>query len=278
MKILLAEDNLTNQKLVLRQLEVLGYGADVVADGQAAVEAVMRSHYDLILMDCQMPILDGFEATLSIRQWESEQSPTAPKTVVVAMTASDLRRDRDRASAVGMDDYLVKPVRKETLSALLVRWGTEIVQANSGVASRPEQLSNNNAASNVVALSPSQASELSRSIDVHLDRNYLHQLSDHNPEFELELLQLFIQDSQCQVEKLRQAMSSQNLQEIEQIAHHIKGASANVGAKLMQTAATQIEEQALQKQTTGFRAWLAAIEASLHQIQQFLVQKGYLGS
>jgi signal transduction histidine kinase/CheY-like chemotaxis protein len=114
--ILVADDNAVNRKLTLQQLKKLGYGAEAVEDGRAAVEAVLGGHYDLVLMDCEMPGLDGFEATRVIRAAERRGGGHIR---IVAMTANALEGDREACLAAGMDEYLAKPVQLEALRAVV---------------------------------------------------------------------------------------------------------------------------------------------------------------
>lgn len=117
LRLLLAEDNLVNQKVALRLLEKIGYRADVVANGLEAIAALERQPYDIVLMDVHMPELDGLETTRQICQrW-----PAHP--IIAAMTANAMQGDREECLAAGMDDYVSKPVKLEELEAVLARWG-----------------------------------------------------------------------------------------------------------------------------------------------------------
>jgi two-component system sensor histidine kinase/response regulator len=122
LRILLAEDNVVNQRLAVRVLERMGHSVDVVEDGSGAVRAVANDHFDLVFMDVQMPVMDGFEATTTIREHERTTGLHVP---IVAMTAHAMKGDRERCLEVGMDEYLTKPFDTAALRNVLDRFFPE---------------------------------------------------------------------------------------------------------------------------------------------------------
>jgi CheY-like chemotaxis protein len=121
--ILLVEDNEINMEVALEMLGSIGYGCDRAVNGYEAVEAVKRNRYDLVLMDCQMPLMDGYDATRRIREWERSERPGS-RVPIVAVTAHAMKGDRERCMDAGMDDYITKPVESEDLAAAISRWIT----------------------------------------------------------------------------------------------------------------------------------------------------------
>ena len=133
-RVLLAEDNIVNQKVALRVLRAFGVTAVLAVDGQQALALAKASQFDAILMDCQMPVMDGYEAARAIREWESTSS--GKHIPIIAMTANALTGDRARCLASGMDDHVAKPFRKETVGAALAKWlNREIQGANCAAVS-----------------------------------------------------------------------------------------------------------------------------------------------
>lgn len=248
LKILLVEDNIVNQKVTLNQLSRLGYDADIAANGQEALYMMSQIPYDIVLMDCQMPVMDGYDTTRNVRQLEQG---SGRRTCIIALTANAMKEDRDRCMEAGMDDYLSKPTRKDQLATVLQRWSQ--VLASSEVI-HPE----------LASVDPEVLSELA------IDWEHLHQISDGNREFEMELLQVFVRDTRSHLQVVTQAIVNQDVQRIHQEAHHIKGASANVGATAMHEIAEKLEQQVRQNQLEGGVALVAELEAFLQQVEAFL--------
>ncbi|PIK89527.1 histidine kinase [Synechococcus sp. 60AY4M2] len=273
LRILLAEDNPVNQKVALRQLESLGYKADVVANGQEVLDLLQQVRYDLILMDCQMPVMDGYEATRRLRQRERG---SGHHTVVIAITANAMHEDRERCLQAGMDDYLSKPVLKEDLERVINYWSRQIASSALGAANGPT--------SEVASPAPPSPKGASGNSDPTLpypiDSAYLERATGGDSQFQRELLQVFVQDCQNLLPRLRQAVAAGNAEDLRKIAHRLKGASANVGAHAFSQAARELEHLGVQLAQQGSQAdelaWASAsqkleeLERILADIRQYL--------
>jgi PAS domain S-box-containing protein len=218
LRILLAEDNVVNQKVAIRLLGQMGYRADVAANGLEAIEAVERQTYDVVLMDVQMPELDGFEASREInRRWPGKR----PR--IVAMTANAMEGDRELCVAAGMDDYVAKPIRVEELVAALGR-----CRPRGSAGARRD------AAPNVGVPTASAAGVIDRAVIERLTATM-------GPAFAAELIDTFIDDARQLVAALRKALTATDRDAFRRAAHSLKSTSESLGAFGLATLARELE-------------------------------------
>jgi CheY-like chemotaxis protein/HPt (histidine-containing phosphotransfer) domain-containing protein len=207
LRILLAEDNVVNQKLALRLLQQMGYRADVAANGLEVIAAVERQAYDVVLMDVQMPEMDGLEASREItRRW-----PAGARPRIVAMTANAMHGDREMCLAAGMDDYLSKPIRVD-----------ELVTALERSAERPRAI-------------PGEAAAT-------LDEAALARLrSEMGAAFIDELLNTFVDDTRELLDTLRKTLAGGDVDAFRRAAHSLKSSAATIGAAALSALAADLE-------------------------------------
>ena len=217
--ILLAEDNPTNQKVAQLILRKLGYACHIVDTGQAALEAVGTLPYALILMDCQMPVMDGFEATRKLRQMEQEAG--LPRLPVIALTANAMQGDREKCLAAGMDDYISKPVNAEKLGDTLDRWMRRARRAEQ--AAEPRET--------VTAGGGLMPVDIKRLVE------------DLGEEEVRVILTVFLDDAREIMAQLRDALVG-NLPDAVRLAHSIKGSAGNLSAEELAGLAGKIEQDA----------------------------------
>jgi two-component system, sensor histidine kinase and response regulator len=258
-RILLAEDHPLNQRVATAMLDNLGLEVDVVADGSEAVKAAMSTSYRAILMDCQLPILDGYEATREIRRLEG----SSRRTPVIAVTASPTSSHRQRCLAAGMDDYLTKPLSVRTLAAVLDRWAPARSDTDIGA----------DAAQGSPAIDVGQASEAKLAgpaLDTHiLDR--LERLGKASGEDLLgELTALFLREADASVASLREALSVNDDSAVNRWAHTLSGASANLGATDLASLCATLANPGAPGGMVDGEAQLARIEAELERVRSAL--------
>jgi PAS domain S-box-containing protein len=291
LKILVVEDNAINQKVVINQLKQLGYPADCAGNGQEALDILEKKEYDIVLMDCQMPVLDGYGATVVLRKRERADR----HTVVIAMTANAMKGDRERCLASGMDDYLSKPVDMTALGAALEGWEKSMLSRLEGLSQAKEpveptggqslakepvepvggrfQAESGNESSSSGMPASSKSSATSYVAGELMDLERLNDVSGGDAEFQRELLQAFVADARDKLAMIKQALQSSDCQTIVAQAHQLKGASGNVGVPSMQATAKTLEMQAREQNLQGADELVASLENTLELVEVFMASQ-----
>jgi CheY-like chemotaxis protein/HPt (histidine-containing phosphotransfer) domain-containing protein len=242
-----AEDNATNREVILAQLRKLGYTAEAVANGAEAIDAVQSEGYDLVLMDCEMPVMDGYEATSRIRQ--SNQ----PRMPIIALTASAMASDRDRCLSEGMNDHLAKPVELPRLAEVLAKW----MPAN-GTAR--------------VASGPMVAGGKKLAI---FDVEALLRRLMGDKELASAVLKGFLADAPSQFKQLRAKLDQEDTPGTRLQAHALKGAAATVGAEALYSIALAMETAASAKRLDSCCDLLPQASDEFEIFRQTVKSKGW---
>ena len=220
-RILLAEDNPVNQKVGRGTLEKLGFNVDIVANGADAVEAWGSGRYDLILMDCQMPVMDGYQAAREIRTREAGKG----RIPIVALTADAMQGTEQHCREAGMDDYLTKPLNRSRLKTTLAKYLP---------LPTPE----------ITAMSSTASDKPTAPTEDPIDWDQFMTVTDSDPQFAQELAQVFIDSGDAALRDIRAAIANNDLPSVQRVAHSFKGSSANIRADKASGAASRLEEAA----------------------------------
>ena len=245
-RILLAEDNMVNQKVAMRILEKGGHRIDAVANGKEALETLSRVQYDIVLMDIQMPEMDGYAATQEIRNPQS----AVRNIPVIAMTAHAMKGDREKCLAAGMDDYISKPVKPKELLGIVQRWaGKQVLHA-------------------VV-----ENDKPSAPITSPVDMKYLQEITGGDSEFEREITELFLKDTGEHLSELKMAIDEGDATALEREAHTVKGAGVNMGANKLGELALALETKGRSGSLEDAQDKLTELEAEFRRVKGFLEEK-----
>jgi CheY-like chemotaxis protein/HPt (histidine-containing phosphotransfer) domain-containing protein len=255
-RILVTDDNLVNRKIAVRMLEGLGYQADTAENGRQALEALARLPYDLVLMDCQMPVMDGYEATRKIREIENTVGARhavplpglpSPHIPIIAVTAGAMAGDRERCLAAGMDDYIAKPVKKETLDAALKRWLAPVheetpVGAQFIAPSSPSTVPIVPPQAGVMNHAPTNRPVIEQPALNLAVLAELRALQGEGPEDLLTMLvEYFLRDTPSRLASMRTAAAQKDARALERVAHTMKSSCASLGAVPMAELCAQLE-------------------------------------
>ena len=233
--ILLAEDNVNNQKLALMVLDRLGYRADVAGNGIEVLDALKRQSYDVVLMDVQMPDMDGLEATRKIR----EQWPDQTKPWIVAMTANAMQGDREMCLTAGMNDYVTKPIRLEhVVKSLKISWDS--LQGETTVmAERTTSESTDSAETSALPETPDAS--VNRVLDSGAIKR-LEQLAGGDNRFMIDFIDTFLEAAPKMVGDLKQSLDDGDANNLRLVAHTLKSNSAALGASRLSELCKELEE------------------------------------
>lgn len=257
LRVLVAEDNPVNQELTLSLLELAGCTVTLASNGQDALDACKRETFDMVLMDCQMPGMDGYEATEAIRRFEADQSK--PRVPIVALTANAVDGDREKCIAVGMDDYLSKPFSRQQLGAMLTKWSSHDATMADTTPTSAKELSH--ATLKAPAESP-------------LDRAALNNIRALQrpgaPNLLGKLINVYFSSSQELMASLRDGLAQADSEAVRKAAHALKSSSANLGAKQLAGLCKDLEALGRAKQLEGAQALYQKVENEYAQVTQAL--------
>ncbi|MDO9131279.1 MAG: response regulator [Anaerolineales bacterium] len=300
LRILLAEDNLINQKLAVVLLQKAGFSVDTVENGLQAIEKVQKEPYNAVLMDVQMPEMDGFEATRRIRRWEGGEKHIP----IIAMTAYALKGDRERCLEAGMDDYVSKPLESQAFLAALDRWAlphaegaprpadkmeTCAAPTRQDYSARPQNLctaptrlvesalpldeglygESAAAQPDPVPADAPVRSFITAEADTPLDLQMALPRFNDDRAFFLELCQEFMAHLPDQIQGMQAALKSGDANTLSRLAHNLKGISANFSAGPLSDLAAQLETLGKQEDLTAAPALLEQIEIESDRLREF---------
>ena len=244
-RLLVVEDNRINQEVALGILENLGYRADVVADGYEALAALSRQDYDVVLMDCQLPGIDGYETSRRIRQLDTAvRNHDIP---IIAATANAMTGDREKCLAAGMDGYVSKPLRPDALERAIEEWTGGLRDGVEPAAPQPLAATVTTAAA--------------------FDRESFVERVMGNEELACRIIRGFVDDMPVQIARLAEAVSAGDAQQVRMLAHSIKGAAASVDGLEMREAAWMLEQKGSSGDLTDAPAALPVLAASFERVK-----------
>jgi len=266
--ILVAEDNPVNQELALQMLQDMGCRVHIAANGEEAVDALTQNildqwqdPYDLVLMDCQMPKMDGFEATVRIRQWAQGNASGDRRIPIIALTANAMEGDREKCLAAGMDDYLSKPFSRKQLSQVLERWLPlmgDPRRCSNAVLDRIDDTKGIN------KLSHQTVYRISAQASTELDRTALDSIralqQEGQPDILAKIIRLYLTNSAKLMQHIEEAVSKGDAVQLRDAAHGLKSSSANVGASKMTGLCKDLEGMGRDVHLRNARSTLDVLE------------------
>ena len=263
-RVLVAEDSRLNAQLIDRVLDNFGLESTLVTDGQKAVEKAMSEPFDLILMDIQMPNMNGYEATTTLRR----QGITQP---IIALTANALPEDRDRCMAVGCNDYLTKPFQQDMLWEILVRY---LAVEKSETSLESVNVTSSEFLVQQITADPSRSQGDKREPPV-IDWEAFREIYQRDDVVH-EMIDAFLQEAPATMNKITMAVQEQKTKDIRMWAHKMKGSALTIAASPLAAAAYRLECAASQKEHTVFRPILVELESAYRSLLAYVLTENYI--
>jgi PAS domain S-box-containing protein len=256
-RILIAEDNLVNQKVILNQVTSLGYEVDLVENGQEVLDALQFKEYSLILMDCQMPVMDGFDATRKIRESEMETNEHIP---IIAVTAHAIEGDRERCLSKGMDDYISKPTKQQVLADAINFWIDKSNREFTSQTVEPETV-----------LEKKHEKPLTEAENIEKRLQELGE--DCGDDVVLDCINLFLEDTSVLIDDLLSNLETSDFEKLAKDAHKLKGSAANMGAKRLPAFCQKLIEFARNDEIIASRIILKQINEEYQYLRLIYSEK-----
>jgi signal transduction histidine kinase/HPt (histidine-containing phosphotransfer) domain-containing protein/BarA-like signal transduction histidine kinase len=267
LRILVTDDNVINQKVAARLLQQLGHNPDIADDGYQALEAIQTAHYDLVLMDVQMPGMDGLETTRRIRQAEASNGR---HTFIVALTANAMPGDREKCLAAGMDDYLAKPVRAEAMQSVLSR-AVPSAHVVPATGSAPVSLPPRDPSPVMPSPLPSLPTVAADPHEPLVDMDRLNEFSGGSPTSLIEITDLYLTQTTEQLDRLDAALRNNDAAAVMRLAHSSAGASGVCGILAMEPAFRRLEQMGREGRLDGAFALLESLRVNFGLVREFLL-------
>ncbi len=250
-RILVVEDNVINQQVAMAIIDKLGYRAEIAANGREALDSLVRMPFDLVIMDCEMPEMDGYEATHEIRKWrdsEDEELRKKGSLPIIAMTAHALAGERERCLKAGMDDFLSKPVSPQILAETLKKWlsRTAIEQEDKIVIEEHRGAKN----------------------PVVLDHDALMDRLNNNKQLYRMVMEMFLEKTPQTIAELQAAIAQEDGKQTHLLAHNLKGTAANLGAEVLYDATLALEQLGKKKNLAEANGVLKDIEKGFADLEK----------
>ena len=240
--VLLVEDNEVNLKVAQKLIDYIGYPFDVARNGMEGLEKAKGTSYRMILMDCQMPVMDGYTCTRRIRNYEKDNH--LGRTPIIAMTANAMLGDREKCIAAGMDDYMSKPLNRYILEKTLKKWDPLADVQKVAAIKKPTEASSTPSTPKESKSAPSEAIN-----SKWLSVESLEKIEEFMGEETNSLLELFKQESPALLKRMQHGQKQQDFPEVQKIAHTLKSTSANIGANGLSFFCKKMEQAAMQGDT-----------------------------